>query len=343
LPSPKMRVSTLNHRHFLRSTRIASALALSFATLFILGLHAIPLNRSLESYDSSCDISTITLPSQPIIPTYAASYPGSGSQMTHYLYEALTGIEAGSAWLHRGDTFDHIALKTHYPVRNHRVEGSRLMHRVILQLRNPVHALPSYRNFLWEEENGLPDHTVRAPEKAWEQWRDVNFDVEIIKWREQVVYWMDHFTGMGDRLVISYERLVDPKMGPVETTRIANFLGRTEGVEIVPSSSILPCIWDKVVNYHRVEIDVNISDKERKLTTGSNGEPLIKRRVNYISPDDPAHPGKSLRKGNMNYRFTNPQLKRIIYILNELRGRYLGDYTLVIILSGYIDEVNALS
>jgi len=223
------------------------------------------------------------------------------------------------------------------------VEGSRLMHRVILQLRNPVHALPSYRNFLWEEENGLPDHTVRAPEKAWEQWRDVNFDVEIIKWREQVVYWMDHFTGMGDRLVISYERLVDPKMGPVETTRIANFLGRTEGVEIVPSSSILPCIWDKVVNYHRVDIDVNISDKERKLTTGSNGEPLIKRRVNYISPDDPAHPGKSLRKGNMNYRFTNPQLKRIIYILNELRGRYLGDYTLVIILSGYIDEVNALS
>lgn len=221
------------------------------------------------------------------------------------------------------------------------MEGSRLMHRVILQLRNPVHALPSYRNFLWEEEHGLPDHTVRAPEEAWVQWRDVNFDAEIRKWKEQVVYWMEHFNGKGDRLVISYERLVDSRMGPVETARIANFLGRTEGVEIVPSSSVLPCIWDKVVNYHRV--DVEVSDKERKLVSGLNGEALIKRRVNYISPDDPAHPGKSLRKGDMNYSFTKPQLNRIRSVLNGLRGHYLGEYTLVIILSGYIDEVNALS
>jgi len=301
-------------------------------------------NRALDSYDPSCDISTITLPDQPIIPTYAASYPGSGSQMTHYLYEALTGIEAGSAWQHRGDSFDRIALKTHYPVRNHPVEGGRLMHRVILQLRNPIHAIPSYHNFLYEEEHKLPNHTVRAPKEAWIKWRDLSFDVEIQNWRKQVMYWMDNYTKMGDRLIISYERLIDSKMGPVETSRIANFLERTEGVEIVSSSSKLPCIWDKVVNYHRVEVEKDniTSNKERKLETVSIREPLIKRRVNYISPDDPAHPGKSLRKGNVKYTFTKPQMELVRSVLNGLRGRYLGDYTLVIILSGYIDEVNDL-
>ena len=55
---------------------------------------------SSSSYES-CDIGTISLPAQPIIPIYAASYPGSGSQMTHYLFEAITGLEAGSEWIHK--------------------------------------------------------------------------------------------------------------------------------------------------------------------------------------------------------------------------------------------------
>jgi len=75
---------------------------------------------------------------------------------------------------------------------------------------------------------------------------------------------------------------------------------------------------------------------------GSKGDSLIKRRVSYISPDDPAHPGKSLRKGKVNYSFTKTQLDRVRTVLNELRGHYLGEYTLVIILSGYIDELNKL-
>jgi len=346
-----MSALTLNRRCFNRYRMLKGILGLILMMLAMLThrskLLTQNIHRALESYDPQCDISTITLPDQPIIPAYAASYPGSGSQMTHYLYEALTGIESGSAWLHRGDSFDRIALKTHYPVRDHRVQGGRLMHRVILQVRNPVHAIPSYHNFLYEEEHGLPNHTVRAPEKSWIIWRDLNFDVEIENWKKQIMYWMDNYTKLGDRLVISYERLIDNRMGPVETARVANFLGRTEGVEIVSSSSILPCIWDKVVNYHRVDVVGNESEystnyKLRKLTPASKGIPISKRRVNYISPDDPAHPGKSLRKGKANYIFTRPQLDRIRSVLNELRSRYLGEYTLVIILSGYIDEVDEM-
>ena len=96
------------------------------------------------------------------------------------------------------------------------------------------------------------------------------------------------------------------------------------------------------MNYHRVDVDKNnvTPNKNRALGIASRVEPLTKRRVNYISPDDPAHPGKSLRKGNVKYTFTKPQLGSVHSVLNELRGRYLGDYSLVIILTGYIDEIS---
>jgi len=301
------------------------------------------MRRALSSYDNSCNIKRPTLPSQPIIPVFAASYPGSGSQMTHYLYEAITGVDAGSAYLHRGDDFAHVTLKTHYPVRKHKVEGDRLMHRVILQLRNPIHAIPSYHSFLYEKEHDLPDHTLRAPIDAWLKWRDGNFDKEIENWKHHLLFWINKFPKREDRLVISYERLIDSRMGPVETTRIANFLGRTEGVEITSLASTLPCIWDKVVNYHKRE---ETKDDETEATIQRKMVSQKFRRSDYstLSTDaeDPANPFNSLRKGNVNYTFTKRQLEKVHSVLAELRGHYLDEYTLVIILTGYIEEVNQL-
>ena len=142
------------------------------------------------------------------------------------------------------------------------------MQRVILLLRCPIHAIPSYHNFLYEKEHSIPDHTVRAPEDAWIKWRDQHFDEEITIWKKHVLYWMTEYEAK-DRLVVSYERLVHTKTGPVESTRIANFLGRTEGVSVVPPTQI-PCVWDKVVNYKRIDVDEdgNEIDEERKLTEG---------------------------------------------------------------------------
>ena len=57
-----------------------------------------------------------------------------------------------------------------------------------------------------------------------------------------------------NRLVIAYERLTSKNMGPIESVRISNFLSRQDNVNIVSPSKI-PCVWDKVVNYHRVDID----------------------------------------------------------------------------------------
>jgi len=319
----------------------------------------------------TCDISTISLPNQPIIPVFAASYPGSGSQMAHYLYEALTGIESGDEWYHRGDTYDHITIKTHYPARKHQIEGSRLMQRAIVLIRNPLHSIPSYHNYLYERDHKIPDHTTKAPVDAWIKWRDEHFDEEIVSWKDHLVYWTVGYV-QDDKLIVSYERLVDNKMGPIETIRIANFLGRSDGIDVVPPSHI-PCVWDKVVNYKRIEVDENgdeiadsdgksdgdgghdDEDTERRLTynrhlydehgnrldkNNQGTQLIVKRRLVYLSPDDPAHPGHSHRDGDQVYAFTKPQLETIRSTLNVLRGRFLTEYTLVVMLSGYIEEVN---
>jgi hypothetical protein len=313
------------------------------------------LRRMLSSSYETCDISTISLPTQPILPIYAASYPGSGAQMTHYLYEALTGLESGDEWLHRGDTYDHVAIKTHYPSRKHQIEGNRLMQRAILLVRSPMHSLPSYHNFIYEKDHNIPDHTIRAPEDAWIKWRNQHFKEELASWKNHVQYWMTEYES-SNRIVVSYERLVNSKTGPVESTRIANFLGRTEGVEVIPPSQI-PCVWDKVVNYKRIDVDEegNEIEEDRKLSVLRNlydehgnildkniqdsKMGLVKRRVNPVSHEDPAHPSQSLREGASVYSFTKEQLEAIKTTLNALRGRFLGEYTLVVILSGYIEEV----
>jgi len=342
--------------------KLSCVAGLMAALVLIQNQSANLMRRELSSYQT-CDITTISLPTQPIIPIFAASYPGSGAQMAHYLYEALTGLEAGDEWLHRGDTYDHVTIKTHFPARTHEIEGHRLMQRVILLLRNPLHSIPSYHNYIYEKDHHLPDHSVQAPVEAWLEWRDEHFDEEIQSWKNHLLHWMSEFEKK-NRLVVSYERLVSEKMGPVESTRIANFLGRTKGVEVVPPSHV-PCVWDKVVNYKRVEVDEEGNeideDDERKLAeseltrfrllydehgkqlSGNNKlkkKAVVRRRVKWVSHEHPDHPEHSKREGHKKYKFTKRQLDMIRSTLNMLRGKFLGEYTLVVILSGYIEQID---
>lgn len=237
------------------------------------------------------------------------------------------------------------------------------MHRVIILIRNPINALPSHYNYLYEKEHDLPDHTTQAPAGDWIKWRDQHFKEELVLWKEHLIHWMTEYQSE-HRLVISYERLINAKMGPIETTRIANFLGRTEGVNVVSPASI-PCVWDRVVNYQRVDVDEdgkivqnNTEVEARKLRPKSdvvylyneNGEEqrkldkkvdelMVRRRVKYISTDDPINPGNSRRKGDVSHEFSKDQLQEMRYTLNQLRGQFLNEYTLVVILSGYIEEI----
>ena len=352
---------TMIGRNILHRRRTALALVVACSIASISVFHSTSndlIHRLLSSSYEQCEVFTITVPTEPIIPVYAASYPGSGSQMTHYLFEAITGLEAGDEHLHRGDKYDLITIKTHYPARPHTVQGNRLMSRVILLLRNPLYSIPSYHNYLYEEENDIPNHTTKAPVEVWIKWRDENLHEEIMKWRNHANYWMDEYHN-DNRLVISFERLTSNKMGPIESTRISNFLSRQDHVDVVTPSKI-PCIWDKVVNYERVDIDEHgneiSQDDARKLAKVKPAETrhlytnrgdklnesksIVKRRVKYVSKEDPTHPRHSKRSGNQKYEFTKSQLLELRSMLNNLRSKFLSEYTFVVILSGYIEEVN---
>lgn len=251
------------------------------------------------------------------MPVYAASYPGSGAQMLHYLTEALTGLAAGDEFRKKDDWYELVSVKTHYPARPHRVEGPRLMKRAILLVRNPLHALPSHANYHYEKENRLPDHTARATPEYWIAWRDEYFEKEIDLWEKHLAYWCEEYPAER-RIVVSYEHLTDSKRGPVETTRIGSFLGRAEGVNAVPQERV-PCVWDRVVNY-----------KGRTK----------RRAVEYVRNEKPDSPdNNSLRSGNDDvFDFTKDQLQRILDVLEELKEKFMKEYTLVMSLEEYIED-----
>eukprot|EP00957_Ditylum_brightwellii_P038027 2876266-Ditylum_brightwellii.AAC.1 len=86
------------------------------------------MDRGLIAH-KECTVESINLPDHPIVPVFAASYPGSGSQMMHYLYEALTGVPTGFIKCTHGDDHQVISIKMHYPAQTVNVKGAEEMDR----------------------------------------------------------------------------------------------------------------------------------------------------------------------------------------------------------------------
>ena len=197
-------------------------------------------------------IVTTPLSKDGLTPIYQASYPGSGSEMTEHLIEALTGVKTSE--FKREENV--IAVKTYFPLESYHVgkrgRYNRDMNRAILLLRNPVHTISSHFNHLFEQSNNLEQHSVSAPLDVWVEWRDANFGKELDAWKEHTEYWMDNFQ-YPDKLIISYEALIDNKMGPKESQRIVQFLNNNGNMEDIPTAPLatVPCLWYRVFNYYK--------------------------------------------------------------------------------------------
>ncbi len=208
---------------------------------------SLPLN--LPSVDLNCEVTAAKTSSVPITPIYAASYPGSGAKLTSKIIEALTGILTGDDFNANEETNNVVSIRTNYPHSiASNVELTTNFIRSILVVRNPLNAIPSLHNFVYESENKLPEHSVHAPPNAWLEWREKNFATEISSWAIHIRSWMYRSENKSDRLVISFERLADENLGPLEVTRLAEFLGREDGVSTRQPED-MPCVWWKVVNY----------------------------------------------------------------------------------------------
>mmetsp|Transcript_767 Transcript_767/g.1367 ORF Transcript_767/g.1367 Transcript_767/m.1367 type:complete len:562 (+) Transcript_767:229-1914(+) len=206
-----------------------------------------PLN--LPSIDLNCEVVAAKTSPVPITPIYTASYPGGGAKLTSKIIEALTGIITGDDYNSNEETNNVVSIRTYYPhFIASKVDLTSEFIRSILVVRNPLNAVPSLHNFVYESENKLPEHFIRAPSDAWLEWRDKNFATEISSWAIHIRSWMYRSENKSDRLVISFERLADENLGPLEVTRLAEFLCREDGVSTRQPED-MPCIWWKVVNF----------------------------------------------------------------------------------------------
>lgn len=194
----------------------------------------------------------LALPKSVDQPVIVASYPGSGAKLTWKLVRAITGIMTGDDHDHNGlvEKKQVATIKTHYPsqIDHPLFEKYHDIPRSILLLRNPVDAIPSLCNFIYEQKKGLPGHSTRTPLHEWQKWRDTHFEKELKNWVATVNYWMENYSNE-NRLIVHYEHLIDGKWGPKELQRLGRFLDESgiEKVPLAPQVQDYPCVWNHVV------------------------------------------------------------------------------------------------
>ena len=210
-----------------------------------------------------------------MVPLYQVSYPGSGSEMSRDLIEAITGVKT-TVTKRRSDV---VAVKTYYPYRPFDLQPSLLnrdMNKMIFIICYPLHAIASNFNHLYWRDNNLPP-SAQPPKEAWEEWRDENFESEFNSWQEQLSFWMSNFKGP-NRIILSYESLIDEETGPKDAMRMSLFLRASynEGTINPAPAFTLPCLWFQAVKVN----DCSKTDmfQDTRYKSSGNDEPMYTTR-----------------------------------------------------------------
>lgn len=135
--------------------------------------------------------------------TLIASYPASGMRVTWQQTAAITGMQVL-------DDFFNLHLpkigivKTQYPHYEGIWSYGANLQQVILLIRNPRWAMPSYHTLIseigyahtWElAYSELPNvFSRRPPVEDWTRWRDYRFSDEIQMWGWHIDYFMENGT-----------------------------------------------------------------------------------------------------------------------------------------------------
>ena len=204
-------------------------------------------SEKLPEIDMSCNLRTLQVPKHKMEPTFLSSYPGSGTKLQWELVEALTGVPTTDDAFSNGH-HNVVGIKTHYPCPAGReFPGAETIQRAIIFVRHPMDTIAAYHDIIYASENNLPwDAAPRAPLASWIKWRDAAFARELEIWRKHFTYWIERYTELS-RLIVPYEQLVRRKEGPDIVVKMAEFLSRTSGVNVVNPDDI-PCVWQTVIN-----------------------------------------------------------------------------------------------
>jgi len=210
--------------------------------------------------------------------TLLTSYPGSGKRLCWRVMEALSGHETGDDWDLSLRGLDTLFVKTTYPHPEGIWSWDDSMDQVILLIRNPRYAIPSYHTMRheidysdgWDKSFSRTDwtYTMRPPIKVWEEWRDVRFDTEIDLWGWFIDFWMQNGLRRNNgsnnstqdphckedmkdcrpKTIIQFEKIIDSDESVMiqELEKIGIVLDASLNVPIIANEA-RPCVYRGVV------------------------------------------------------------------------------------------------
>lgn len=289
--------------------------------------------------------------------TLVASYPGSGMRITWQQIEGLTGIKVGDDFKFSGPRVG--IIKTQWPHYQGIWSFGSTLDQVILVVRNPRWAIPSYHNILSEVDyaqdwNSAFEHiddlyTKRAPLGAWVKWRDLKFDEELDLWALHIDYYMEDGPQYWDEL--DYERVGQRP-----------FHFRTDDMKPWPKDTHciydIDCVPKEIISYEKLRNYESGPEELRKVANAFRGEKAMTVLSNeavdcvwfetFLHADAPQNDDRDDTSFERTYYgFTNDQTQKILDKLQYMKDKYSqGQYanmtvatTLVTIFDEYIEEL----
>lgn len=208
--------------------------------------------------------------------TLLASFPGSGKRLCWRVFEALTGYVTGDDWNLSLEGYKTLFIKTSYPHHEGIWGWGDSMDQVILLIRSPRWAIPSYHTIRYEIDYSTTwDHsysqisdtyTMRPPNVLWAAWRDERFYKELYDWSWLIDFWMqdgqpndyynvtyiDEHCGKDidtciPKAIIQFEKMVDPSetVRIKELDKIGQVLDSSANVSVIEKEA-RPCVYKKV-------------------------------------------------------------------------------------------------
>jgi len=270
--------------------------------------------------------------------TLLASYPGSGMRLVWQHTEALTGIEVGDDFGFDSSVKDGRTgiFKTHYPHQEGFWSFGSKMDQVILVIRNPRWALPSYHALLYEINYAqdfdnaykLYDRvfTIRPPLSAWTKWRDYMFEQEIQLWSNFIDFWMEN--GNQYWMDLDFER---NGQWPFE------YLGEEEKKQDAHCVYELACDPKAVISYEKLRNTETGPDEAKKIADLLDGKlgmnvldeearPCIWQKTMEEPSKAPNDDSRDSDETNhrLEYPFTKQQMLLIEEKVIECKTKYSG-------------------
>lgn len=209
--------------------------------------------------------------------TLLVSYPGSGKRLCWRILEALTGYVSGDDWNLSLEGYDTLFMKTSYPHPEGVWGWGDSMDQVILLIRNPRWAIPSYHTMRYEIDYSTSwdqsyaqisdTYTMRPPDVMWVPWRNERFNTELDRWAWHIDFWMQDGLRRNDgfnhsyqdghcgkdiaecipKTIIQFEKIIDPteavRIG--ELNKIGLLLDSSPNVTVIKNEA-RPCVYRKV-------------------------------------------------------------------------------------------------